>query len=186
VVGRFRRQFPEVAVNLFDMTATQQAEALLEGRLDTGFIGFSQEADAAGLAKRKVGSCAFVVALPKNHPAASKVRVSLGTLAQDFFFVISELSYPGAAQFVLKACERARFRPKILQAAERGFTILGLVAGGCGVALLPEPLRDLPHPGVVFRPLAQPPRGDLFVAWRPSPVSPLRDTFLGFCPRKAN
>src|SRR6185503_6517758 len=81
VVGRFRRQFPEVAVNLFDMTATQQAEALREGRLDTGFIGFAHEADAARLAKRRVGACTFVAALPQNHPAARQAKVSLATLA---------------------------------------------------------------------------------------------------------
>jgi DNA-binding transcriptional LysR family regulator len=178
-VARFRRELPNVAVNLFDMTATQQAEALVQGRLDAGFIGFAQEADAAGLSKRKVGTCAFVAALPKNHRAARKAKVPLATLAQDFFFVISEQNYPGASRFVLEACQRAGFRPKILQAAERGHTILGLVAGNCGVALLPEPLRALPHPGVIFRPLAKPPTGDLFIAWQATRTSPSRDTFLG-------
>ena len=177
-VERFRRQLPNVAVNLFDLTATQQADALVHGRLDAGFIGFAHEADAAGLSKRKVGTCAFVAALPKNHRAARKSKVPLATLAQDFFFVISEQNYPGASRFVLEACQRAGFRPKILQAAERGHTILGLVAGNCGVALLPEPLRALPHPGVIFRPLTQPPTGDLFIAWRPSGTSPSRDAFL--------
>ena len=177
-IERFRRELPNVAVNLFDMTATQQAEALVQGRLDAGFIGFAQEADAAGLSKRKVGTCAFVAALPKNHRAARKPKVPLATLAQDFFFVISEQNYPGASRFVLEACQRAGFRPKILQAAERGHTILGLVAGNCGVALLPEPLRALPHPGVIFRPLTQPPTGDLFIAWHATRTSPSRDAFL--------
>jgi DNA-binding transcriptional LysR family regulator len=177
-VERFRRKLPNVSVNLFDMTATQQAEALVQGRLDAGFIGFAHEADAAGLSKRKVGTCAFVAALPKNHRAARKPKVPLATLAQDFFFVISEQNYPGASRFVLEACQRAGFRPKILQAAERGHTILGLVAGNCGVALLPEPLRALPHPGVIFRPLAQPPTGDLFIAWHASRSSPYRGAFL--------
>jgi DNA-binding transcriptional LysR family regulator len=177
-VGRFRRQFPEVAVNLFDLTATEQAEALVQGRLDAGFIGFAHEADAVGLAKRQIGACTFVAALPKNHRAARKSKVSLAALAQDFFFVISEQSYPGAARFVLEACERAGFRPRILQAAERGHTILGLVAGHCGVALLPEPLRSLPHPGVVFRPLTEALAGDLFIAWRDTRLSVTRDAFV--------
>jgi DNA-binding transcriptional LysR family regulator len=177
-VERFRRRNPDVAVNLFDLTATQQADALLEGKLDAGFIGFAHEADAARLAKRKVGSCSFVAALPKDHAMARKPRVSLASLSQDFFFAISDQSYPGASRVVLDTCKRAGFRPKILQAAERGHTILGLVAGNCGVALLPEPLRALPHPGVVFRSLVQPTRSDLFIAWRASWPSALRDAFL--------
>jgi DNA-binding transcriptional LysR family regulator len=177
-VTRFRREFPNVAVNLFDLTATQQAAALVEGRLDLGFIGFAQEADAAGLMKRKVGACELVAALPKQHPAARKGKVALSALAKEFFFVISDEHYPGASALVLAACKRAGFRPKILQAAERGHTILGLVAGNCGVALLPEPLRALPHPGVVFRPLADATENDLFVAWRGGRGSAVREAFL--------
>jgi DNA-binding transcriptional LysR family regulator len=91
---------------------------------------------------------------------------------------ISEQSYPGASHYVSAACERAGFRPKIARTVERGYTILGLVAAHCGVALLPESLRNLPHPGVVFRPLLEPPQGGLFIAWRASRSHPVRDTFL--------
>ncbi|MBM3835583.1 MAG: LysR family transcriptional regulator [Verrucomicrobia bacterium] len=178
MLERFRAAFPGIAVNLLDMTATQQAAALVEGRLDLGFIAFAHEADEAGLAKRKIGTCSFVAALPKKHRAARKPQISLADLSEDFFLVISEQSYPGAARSVFEACARAGFRAKTLQTAERGYTILGLVADNCGVVLLPEPLRAMPHPGVVFRPLTEPPRGDLFVAWRTSHLSPMRDAFL--------
>jgi DNA-binding transcriptional LysR family regulator len=181
VVAKFRRQFPGVAVNLFDLTSTQQATALVEGTLDAGFIGLAQEPDAAGLAKRRVGDCALVAALPKKHPAARKGKVALGALAKEFFLVISEDNYPGAARWALEACAHAGFRPKILQTAERGHTILTLVAGNCGVALLPEPLRALPHPGVIFRPLADTSASDLFVAWQPRRNSAARDAFLDQC-----
>ncbi len=177
-VAQFRRGQPEVSVNLFDLTGTQQAEALIEGRLDAGFIGFAHEAAATGLARRKVGECSFVVALPTGHPAARKRAVPLASLAQDFFCGISDQTYPGAARWVMEACRKAGFRPKILQAAERGYTILSLVAGGCGVALLPEPLQALPHSGVVFRPLSSTSRTELFVAWSADRESPLRDAFL--------
>jgi DNA-binding transcriptional LysR family regulator len=61
---------------------------------------------------------------------------------------------------------------------ERGYTILGLVAGRCGVALLPESLEAMPHPGVVFRRLVDPPRADLFVAWRSQNPNPSLAAFL--------
>ncbi len=96
----------------------------------------------------------------------------LALLAPDFFFVISDQNYPGASRSVMEACARAGFRPKVLQTAERGHTILSLVAANCGVALLPASLRALPHPGVVFRPLAEPLRADLFLAWNPKHRTP--------------
>jgi len=177
-VADFRRRHPEVAVNLFDLTATEQAEALARKRLDLGFIGFAFEADAARLTKRRVGACSFMAALPAGHPAARRRKVDLADLARDFFIGISEQTYPGAARVVKEACRAAGFRPRILQNVERGYTILALVAGQCGVTLLPESLEALPHPGVVFRPLAEPPRGDLFVAWNPSNASPWVRAFL--------
>jgi len=175
ILQRFRESSPKTAVNLFDLSALQQAEALLEGALDAGFIGFAHEADTAKLNKRKVGSCAFVAALPKSHRAARKPAIHLSSLAGDFFIGISDQTYPGASLCVTEACARAGFRPKILQMVERGYAILGLVAGNCGVALLPESLKALPHPGIVFRPLADPPKADLFIAWHAeTPTSVLR------------
>jgi DNA-binding transcriptional LysR family regulator len=165
VLERFRRHSPETAVHLFDLPPLAQARAILEGRLDAGFIGFAHEANCPGLTKRKVGSCTFVAALPKKHPAARKSVVPLASLADDLFLGISAETFPGASRHVTDACVRAGFRPKILQNVERGYTILGLVAGNCGVALLPESLKALPHPGIVFRPLTDPPVADLFVAW---------------------
>lgn len=176
VLARFRQCFPETAVHLFDLAPLAQAQALMEGRLDAGFIGFAHEAGIAGLQKRKVGTCTFMAVLPKDHRAARKSTVTLASLSDDLFLGISEKTYPGASRYVAEACERAGFRPKILQMVERGYTILGLVAAKCGVALLPESLKAMPHSGIVFRPLADPPVADLFVSWRTGPTqSPLAE-----------
>lgn len=167
VLMAFRQGYPEIGVNLFDLSALQQAAAIREGKLEAGFIGFAHEAESAGLMKRKVSTVTFLVALPQNHRCARMKQVRLETLAEDLFIGISEQTYPGASQQVSEACRRAGFRPRILQMAERGYTILGLVATGCGVALLPESLKALPHPGIRFRPLSAPPVAELFVAWHP-------------------
>jgi len=164
-VARFHRKFPDTAVNLFDMTAPQQTTALIEGSLDIGFIGFAKDAAAPGLARRKIGSCALLLALPQNHRAARRRTVNLGEFAHEFFCVISDQNFPGAAQCAIEACASAGFRPRILETAARGNIQLGLVAANCGVALMPEPLAALPHPGVVFRPLTRLYTSDLFAVW---------------------
>ena len=177
-VGAFRTRLPDVTVNLLDMTATAQAEALARGELDVGFIGFAYEADTARLSKRRIGSCEFMAALPKKHPAARKTKVPLSALARDMFIAISDTTYPGAARCIREGCERAGFRPRILQSADRGHTMLGLVAANCGIALVPRPLQALPHEGIVFRELQDPPSEALYVAWNKSKRSGVRDTFI--------
>ena len=59
--------------------------------------------------------------------------------------------------------------------------ILGLVAAGEGVALLPASVRDLKTSGVVYRELATPaPTVKLSVAWSRVSPSPAARTFSGF------
>lgn len=178
VIARFHRHHPDVPVNLFDMTAPQQAAALNEGQLDAGFIGFAQDANDPGLARQKIGSCAFVLALPESLAIAKRKTVDLRSLANESFCVISQQSFPGAAHCALEACAEAGFRPKALQTAARGMTMLGMVSANQGLAILPEPLTALPHPGVIFRPMKRPYKSDLFVVWKSGAQSPLRDAFL--------
>ena len=174
----FRQKNPQIAAHLFDLTPMDQARKLLDGKLDAGFIGFAHEADTPGLSRRKVGACAFVAALPADHPEAGRAKVALASLANDFFLGISEQTYPGASRHVTEAFSDAGFRPKVLQMVERGYTIIGLVASRCGVALVPDSLQALPHAGVTFRPLVKPPLADLYLAWRADNASPTLHHFL--------
>jgi len=47
---------------------------------------------------------------------------------------------------------------------------------------VPESLRALPHAGVAFRPLTQPPTGDLYLAWRSGNDSSALHQFLDMRP----
>jgi DNA-binding transcriptional LysR family regulator len=182
LLQRFRQENPETPAHLFDLTPMEQVRALRDGSIDAGFIGFAHEAKASGLSARRIGSCAFAVALPQDHQRAGQKRIALATLSNEMFLGISEETYPGAARHVADAFARAGFRPKILQMVERGYTILGLVAGRCGLALVPESLEALPHEGVVFRPLTEPPTADLHLAWRTKTEPPALRAFLTVIP----
>lgn len=181
---RFRTLEPGVAVNLYDLSAAEQGKALAAGRLHAGFIGLAFEAEAAGLAMERVGSTRFVVALPQSHPLAGRRSIKLNALAEEVFLLISDEHFPGASQVMRRACTQAGFKPRTLQVAERGHTILGLVAAGCGVALLPEPLSELPHANIVFKPPAEPVTADLFVAFASNFNGALRRNLIDAVERK--
>lgn len=64
-------------------------------------------------------------------------------------------------------------------------TIIGLVAAGIGVSLVPERPPGASHPGVVFRPLAGPGTPipyQVALAWRVGELSPVLRAFLAFVP----
>jgi DNA-binding transcriptional LysR family regulator len=174
----FREMEPEVAVNLLDLSAAEQGRALEAGRLDAGFIGLAFEAEAAQLEKERVGSTRFVIALPETHSLAKSRRVQLGDMEGEVFLLISDEHFPGASQVMLRASEKAGFKPRTLQVAERGHTILSLVGAGCGVALLPEPLTALPHANIVFREPVETVSADLFIAFRNHFEGSLRKSLL--------
>jgi DNA-binding transcriptional LysR family regulator len=173
-----RKLVPAISVNLFDMSAAEQGRALAAGRIDAGFIGLAFEAEAAQLEKVRVGSTRFVIALPDVHALAKSRTIKLSALQKDVFLSISDEHFPGASQVMLRACAKAGFKPRTLRVAERGHTILSLVAAGCGVALLPESLTALPHAHVIFRPSAEPVTAELFVAFRSNLDPALRKNLL--------
>jgi DNA-binding transcriptional LysR family regulator len=75
-------------------------------------------------------------------------------------------------------CADAGFAPRIEHGAARAQAMLGLVAVGLGVTIVPETLSRLPSPGVVFRPLKQRLIYEHVVIWRAKSVSPLAAAFL--------
>jgi len=162
----FHQTFPTIAVNLFDLSCGEQFRALEEGKLDLGFVGLHEPIARRGLEFRTIASYRCVIALPKDNPLTSQVTVSLKALAPLFFIGMSETSYPGYRDWLIKSCERSAFTPKILQDVDLERKMIHAVAAGLGVAIVPEQLKRLEHEGVVFRPLNPVVMTEGCVAWR--------------------
>ncbi len=82
-----------------------------------------------------------------------------------FFVGMSEKTHPGFREWLWEVCRPADFTPRILQDAEIEPGLLRFVAEGLGVALAGEQIKNLPHPGVLFRPLSPAVRTDYCIAW---------------------
>jgi DNA-binding transcriptional LysR family regulator len=162
----FHETFPTIAVNLFDLSCGEQFRALEEGKLDLGFVGLHEPIARRGLEFRTIASYRSVVALPKENPLTAKATVGLKALAPMFFIGMSETSYPGYRDWLIKTCERSAFTPKILQDVDLERKMIHAVAAGLGVAIVPEQLKRLEHENVVFRPLDPVIMTEGCVAWR--------------------
>ena len=162
----FQRSFPNVPINLFDMSCGDQFSALEEGRIDLGFVGLREPIAERGLQFLPIASYPTVAALAKNHPLAKETIVPLKKLKPMFFIGMSEGNYPGYRQWLTETCRKVGFGPKVLQDMEIERTLIQAVAAGLGVALLPEQVKNLPHASVVFRKLHPVVKTESCIAWK--------------------
>lgn len=175
-LGAFRKLSPQVALNLFDMTSAEQFQALQSHKIDLGFVGLRPALSGHDLLSECVANDTMLVALSDRHPLAKHPKVKLTDLASQFFIEMSATTHPGAREWLLEICQNAGFAAKILQEADTEPTAITFVADGLGVALMPEQVAGLPHPGVLFLPLSPPVHRESTIAWRAdNPSKPLMD-----------
>jgi DNA-binding transcriptional LysR family regulator len=95
----------------------------------------------------------LLVALPSDHPLASRKTVALTSLAGQCW--ILGAAHGPCREVTLAACTSAGFNPDIRHRINDWAAGLALVAAGCGLALVPRlAVPHRPPPGVVLRPLA--------------------------------
>ena len=161
----FRLAFPNIALNLFDMTPIEQLRALEARKIDLGFVGLPPPATSGLVQWESIVQHRTVVVLPARHPLARKRQVHLGELGTMFFVGMSEKTHPGFRDWLNRTCQQAGFTPRVLQDAELEPALMTFVAEGLGVTLARENIKKLPHPGVAFRPLVPLLKSDYCIAW---------------------
>jgi DNA-binding transcriptional LysR family regulator len=164
----FYQTSPEIAVNLFDMSPAEQLRALEARKIDLGFVGLRPSVANKNLAALNWECIArhnIVVVLPARHPLAKKSRILPKDLKSLYFVAMSEQTHPGSRDWLTGLCRSAGFTPRILQDVELESGIMTFVAEGLGVTLAREQIKNLPHRGVVFRPLAGAAKADYWIAW---------------------
>ncbi|OGV64025.1 MAG: hypothetical protein A3K19_04460 [Lentisphaerae bacterium RIFOXYB12_FULL_65_16] len=151
-VRDFRRRYPNVHVSLHELESGEQLRALREGLIHLGILRpFGH--DLSGLQQQRLFTEHYVVALPEGHRLQKRDTVQLADLAPESFVMLPRRIQPHLFDAIAACCERAGFRPNIVQDAVTKQTTLALVAAGMGVALVPASSAAAPHRRVAFRPL---------------------------------
>ncbi len=148
-----------------EMLAPDQAEALRTGAVDVALLRPS--AADPSLAAHLLRRDRLVVALPVDHPLAGRRRVRAADLAGTDLIMHAADRRSVMHDVVLRVLRDAGVEPRIRHLVGETSTLVTLVAGGLGAAVVPEPVTALTLPGVVYRPLVQPATTvDLAVAHR--------------------
>ncbi|MEU6747846.1 LysR substrate-binding domain-containing protein [Spirillospora sp. NPDC046719] len=154
-----------------EMLVPDQAAALRTGEIDLALLR-PPIADLS-LTVLPLRRDRLVVAVPADHPLAAQRRVEVADLAGADLIVHSADRRSVMYDVVLGLFRDAAVEPRIRHEVGETSTLVTLVAGGLGAAVVPEPVTALALDGVVFRPLARPAAGvDLAIAHRTDRTEP--------------
>lgn len=180
----FRERYPDVAITLHELSTGEQLKALRDGHIQVGFL--RPPVHDVGLALDTVFHEPLIAALPVTHQQANEQCVPIAALANDPFIMVPHAQGLGLYELVVSACLQAGFTPQISQEAGELQTVIGLVAAGFGVSLLPAAARKLHSNGVVYVPLAAPvPVIEIAAAHLHTDTSPVLAAFLSVVREKA-
>jgi DNA-binding transcriptional LysR family regulator len=152
LIRDFQNRYPAVALRLEQLSSGEQVQALLGKAIDAGFI--RTPVHEPRLVLRTVTRESLLLALPAGHPLAQLARVQLRSLASERWVIISRDTASGFYQKTVELCERAGFKPNVAMEVREVQTVVGLVAAGFGVSLVPAAVTRSHRRSVVYVPLA--------------------------------
>lgn len=177
VLRVFRDRFPQVELELEEMTTSAQVQALQEHQIHLGLM--IPPVPDATLSLEVILREPLVVILPETHSLASQPELALLELAQESFILVSRHLEPGYYDQCISLFQQAGFSPKVIQKASQKQTILGLVSAGMGVSLAPASIRNIHRTGVIYNSLNEPSSEVALAAvWRQDEASLILETFL--------
>ena len=174
----FRREAPNISIDIREMEPAEQVEALRRESIDIGLLFLAIQDPA--LDSLVVSRERLIVALPTGHPAANAERVRLSDLETETFLIPRLQPVPGFHEVVLDTLRSRGIAAPRLQPTRLLQTAVFLVSGHLGVALVPESFRNhLRVRGCVYRDIAgAPAHADLIGLWRRGNVQPVLERFI--------
>ena len=177
----FRARSPDTDVQLLEATGDEQLRLLEEGSLDVGIL--IPQGDTPRLRSMRLYEESLVAVLSRGSRVAGRRGVlPVKALREERFVLFPRRLGPALYDTILGATGRAGFAPRVVQEARQMQTIIGLVAGGLGVSIVPASMQSLRRRDVVYKRLTPaPPPVTTHVMWSHSSPSPAMKAFLGVC-----
>jgi len=189
LIRTLRHEHPSIEMSLSEANAAGVTEAVAASRLHCGFIR-AVVSRPAGLVFETLAHEPTVVALPVDHPLAARRptgrhAVRLQDLHEQNMILVRRPGAPGLYAELLRKCEQAQVRPRVVDEVERMTISLSLVAGGVGLSVVPASMQRAPAATVAYRPLAASAGLDapLTLVYREDDRSTITTSFVGLVRR---
>jgi DNA-binding transcriptional LysR family regulator len=151
MLQQFRDRYPEVQIELHELTTDRQLIWLREGKIDVGLM--RPPIVEPDVTSEIVFEESLVIALPTHHPLANLDSIDLRLLAREPFILFPRQLAPGLYDPIVAICQAAGFSPVVVQECIQMQTTISLVSANLGVSIVPESIQQVQRSGVVYKPI---------------------------------
>lgn len=166
---KIRKQLPKLELVLIEDQSEHLLKKLRAGEIDVAILAFPF--DIGELNHKIFAKEPFWVALPNNHPLASKKNIKAEQLPIDDLLLLTEGHC--LREHALSACQLPATAHRTSVQGTSLYTLIEMVAGGLGITLIPEMAINsdmVSRADISIRPLATNHKAmrELGLVWRPS------------------
>lgn len=154
VIQAFRREVPEVKLDLTELDTHAQARALRDDQSDVGFLFLP--IDERGLQVQSLHTAPMIAVLPDGHRLAGRETVRLREMEAEPHVMWARDVAPRIFDAYVRACHDVGFAPRIVQEIRGGESFLGLVEAGLGVSIAHHSNLQIQRPGVQYALITEP------------------------------
>ncbi|XTZ36629.1 LysR family transcriptional regulator [Salmonella enterica] len=160
----FRQRYPDVHLQTRETNTRAQIAPLNEGMLDLGLMRNTPLPDT--LTWKVILREPLLAMIPRDHALADREAVTLAELAREPFVFFDPHVGTGLYDDILGLMHRNQLSPVIAQEVGEAMTIIGLVAAGMGVSILPASFRRVQLNEMRWVPIADPEAvSEMWLVW---------------------
>ncbi|TEW51244.1 LysR family transcriptional regulator [Psychromonas algicola] len=133
--------YPDVKLELLEMTTPQQFDALQNNKIDIAFCRQLADIEPHALFERHLYTDKMVAMVPSQHSLANRSSLVLSDLIQEKIILFKRQDAAELYDKIILSCKSSGFIPIINGHAENMRNLITLVASGLGVSIVPELTR---------------------------------------------
>ncbi|MHC9002956.1 LysR family transcriptional regulator [Enterobacter adelaidei] len=173
----YRLHYPDVEVNLQEMSPFEMRDAILSEQIDLAFATNFNNNPSEELTSVSLMSWDWVIGMEKNHPLAKSAIITREQLKDQSFVVYGDTINNSDQISILQ--RMLGTRPVIVYQVKNTIATLALTAAGYGLALLPCTLADIKMAGIAYRNISDfDERLTMNIFYRTGEVNPVVNAFV--------
>jgi DNA-binding transcriptional LysR family regulator len=175
VLRAYHRRFENVDVMPYPLNLPDFVPALYNRTID---IAWTIKGVDPEIENRDIGKIAILAAFPAGGPRAKGGPINIAEFSGQALVIVSRAFSPILYDDTLQLCATAGFRPTHIYEVSDVISILGLVAAGFGVALVPESWSKIHIDGIAFHEIDSKYRYSQVLCWQRERETPMVRGFV--------